>query len=136
MFTNKDNVIIEASLSAETITYLSKREDKHSFTFLSLNTDLDRASIHHLSLWIRRINNDRIDLTRSDNEPSSSSSFRTHIQAYGIYYYFTIVVPVDVMWFPEFRSMLDDLTYIIMVDYIQVARPDGLYLNDWEQCFF
>jgi hypothetical protein len=29
---------------------LSKREDKHSFVFLSLNTALDRASIHHLSL--------------------------------------------------------------------------------------
>jgi hypothetical protein len=61
---------------------LSKREDKHSFVFLSLNTALDRASIHHLSLWIRRINNDRIDLTRSDNERSSTSSFRTHILAY------------------------------------------------------
>jgi len=39
------------------------------------------------------------------------------------------VAPVDMLLFPEFRSMEDDLLEIIMVDYIQVARktcPSGL----------
>lgn len=42
------------------------------------------------------------------------------------------MVPVYVLYFPELRDDLMD----IMVDYIHVARPDGLYLNDWEQCLF
>lgn len=36
---------------------------------------------------------------------------------HGIHHYLKIVVPVDVLWFPEFRSMADDHSEIIMVNY-------------------
>jgi len=32
------------------------------------------------------------------------------------------VAPVDILWFPEFRHMGDDLPEIFMGDYIQIAR--------------
>jgi hypothetical protein len=40
------------------------------------------------------------------------------------------------MWFPEFRSMLDDLTDIIMVDYIQVAVQMGYIWTTGNMFFF
>jgi len=93
--------------------------------FILKNTDLGGAFTQNFSLRIRRNIKDLIDLTHSDNVSSSISSLITHgVFFNGTHYYFKIVVPVDMMWFPEFKSVREDHPEIILVGYIKVARND------------
>ena len=53
-------------------------------------------------------------------------SFRTFFK--GTLHYYTTVVPVDLLKFPEFKSMGDDHSEIIMIDYI--FRSNGIAYSD------
>lgn len=112
--------MLEAS-SAGITTYLARREEKYSFAILSLNTDFGRAFIQYFNYEFDGVSKDLLAFTHANNVSSPTSFLLTYDLAYSSTES-TIILKLrslDMLWFPEFRSMRDDrFSEIIMVDYI------------------